>query len=385
MLSCRSSSEASVQAPFFESLAKKPPTTMDDLFRRANKYSMLEDDVRAATQQVLVAGQASRVARKEMPNFRTGQGRPKGRKGQVARKGRPSHLFPYHMRKLLPMIQGLSDFRWPRPLGTDPSKRDHSKRCAFHKEHGHNRDMQVPPLLVERLIKAGHLKQYLRSDAGGGPRPIDGTIIFPPVDPPGHCSHMRRPHPVPRDRRLRCETHLVDPGSSADLVQASVVSHMGHSLTALKTLGESYPDSTGHQLLLGNIVLPVQAGPVTLNVQFSVYKIYHLQCHLGAHMATLHESHPLYISSNARRMHPSLSPAMTTNSNYWVRRTKIPGSRSLANNPNFGRRYSPYEYQFPPEPEENQNMQNALRQNHDVFAWAHSDMKGIHPSLLLIA
>ncbi|KAJ9678148.1 hypothetical protein PVL29_022900 [Vitis rotundifolia] len=46
--------------PFFESLAKKPPTTMDDLFRHASKYSMLEDDVRAATQQILVAGQASR-------------------------------------------------------------------------------------------------------------------------------------------------------------------------------------------------------------------------------------------------------------------------------------------------------------------------------------
>ena len=26
-------------------------------------------------------------------------------------------------------------------------------------------------------------------------------------------------------------------------------------------------------------------------------------------------------------------------------------------------------------------MQNALRQNHDVFAWAHSDMTGIHPSI----
>ena len=35
--------------PFFESLAKKPLTTMDDLFRRASKYSMLEDDMRAAT------------------------------------------------------------------------------------------------------------------------------------------------------------------------------------------------------------------------------------------------------------------------------------------------------------------------------------------------
>ncbi|KAL6350226.1 hypothetical protein AAG906_004169 [Vitis piasezkii] len=32
-------------------------------------------------------------------------------------------------------------------------------------------------------------------------------------------------------------------------------------------------------------------------------------------------------------------------------------------------------------PEETQNMQNALRRNHDVFSWAHSDMKGIHPSI----
>ena len=35
--------------PFFEPLAKKPLTTMDDLFQRANKYSMLEDNVRTVT------------------------------------------------------------------------------------------------------------------------------------------------------------------------------------------------------------------------------------------------------------------------------------------------------------------------------------------------
>ena len=46
--------------PFFESLAKKPPTTMDNLFRRTSKYSMLENDVRAATQQILVVEQTSR-------------------------------------------------------------------------------------------------------------------------------------------------------------------------------------------------------------------------------------------------------------------------------------------------------------------------------------
>ncbi|XP_034707012.1 uncharacterized protein LOC117930463 [Vitis riparia] len=62
----------------------------------------------------------------------------------------------------------MSDFRLPRPLGMDPSKRDHSKKCAFHKEHGHTtEECRCLHYLVERLTKAGHLKQYLRSDAGG--------------------------------------------------------------------------------------------------------------------------------------------------------------------------------------------------------------------------
>ncbi|RVX02379.1 hypothetical protein CK203_028411 [Vitis vinifera] len=56
----------------FRITSKKPPTTMDDLFRRANKYSMLEDDVRAATQQVWLL-EASRVTRKEMLNLPDGQ------------------------------------------------------------------------------------------------------------------------------------------------------------------------------------------------------------------------------------------------------------------------------------------------------------------------
>lgn len=48
------------RTPFFESLAKKPPTTMDDLFRCTNKYSMLEYDVCAAMQQILVVDQTAR-------------------------------------------------------------------------------------------------------------------------------------------------------------------------------------------------------------------------------------------------------------------------------------------------------------------------------------
>nr|CAN79633.1 hypothetical protein VITISV_038059 [Vitis vinifera] len=323
--------------PFFESLAKKPPTTMDDLFRRANKYSMLEDDVHAATQQVLVAGRASRAdaERNAKPPDRP---KPVDRRQEGPSRPERPPLTPLSIsyEKLLPMIQGLSDFRWPRPIGTDPSTRDRSRRCAFHKDHGHTtetcRSLQY---LVERLIKAGHLKQYLRSDTGGrdssqhhnsgaptapaapkavinyinggpsdeeydskrkrqkllraasvrerinsirpgltggGPRPIDGTIILPPVD----STRTLQPH---RDALILSleigefdvRRILVDPGSSTDLVQASVVGHMGHSLVGLENPGRILSGFNGSSTTsLGDIILPVQDGPVTLNVQFSV-------------------------------------------------------------------------------------------------------------------
>nr|CAN61391.1 hypothetical protein VITISV_014768 [Vitis vinifera] len=323
--------------PFFESLAKKPPTTMDDLFRRANKYSMLEDDVRAATQQVLVAGRPSRVDAErnaKPPDWP----RPSDRRQEgPSRPDRPPPMpLSISYEKLLPMIQGLSNFRWPRPQGTDPSTRDRSKRCAFHKEHGHTtetcRSLQY---LVEKLIKAGHLKQYLRSNTegkvtsqhhnpgaprapaapkavinyinggpsdeeydsrrkrqkllraasirecinsirpgltGGGPHPIDGTIIFPPINP----TRTLQPHLDALILSLEIGDFdvrriLVDPSSSADLVQASVVSHMGHSLAGLENPGRILSGFNGSSTTsLGDIVLPVQAGPVTLNVQFSV-------------------------------------------------------------------------------------------------------------------
>ena len=64
---------------------------------------------------------------------------------------------------------------------------------------------------------------------------------------------------------------LVDPGNSADLVQASIISHMGRNLTGLENPGRILSGfNEVATTSLGDIVLPVEAGPVTLNVQFSV-------------------------------------------------------------------------------------------------------------------
>ncbi|RVX16969.1 hypothetical protein CK203_003060 [Vitis vinifera] len=155
--------------PFFESLAKKPPTTMDDLFQRASKYSMLENDVRAATQQIMVAEQASRSGAERSAKL-PDRPRPSDRRQEGLSRPEPPPLTPISIsyEKLLPMIQDMFDFRWPRPLGMDPSKKDHSKKCVFHKGMSHNGGVQVPPLFGRKAHKGGHLKQYLRSDARGG-------------------------------------------------------------------------------------------------------------------------------------------------------------------------------------------------------------------------
>ena len=93
----------------------------------------------------------------------------------------------------------------------------------------------------------------------GGPRPIDGTITFPPVDPTRtlqpHCDALILSLEI-GDFDVR--RILVDPSSSADLVQASVVGHMGHSLTDLENPGRILSGFNGSSTTsLGDIVLPV--------------------------------------------------------------------------------------------------------------------------------
>ena len=107
---------------------------------------------------------------------------------------------------------------------------------------------------------------------GGRPRPIDGTIIFSLVDP----TRILQPHHDALIISLRIGDFdvrriLIDPGSSADLLQASVIIQMGRDLSGLENPGRILSGFNGASTTsLGDIVLPVQAGPATLKVQFSV-------------------------------------------------------------------------------------------------------------------
>ena len=43
--------------PFFQSLSLDPPITMEELYKRVDRYSMLEDNIRITTQTVMITNQ----------------------------------------------------------------------------------------------------------------------------------------------------------------------------------------------------------------------------------------------------------------------------------------------------------------------------------------
>ncbi|XP_034709008.1 uncharacterized protein LOC117932080 [Vitis riparia] len=155
--------------------------------------------------------------------------------------------------------------------------------------------------MVEDLLKAGHLKQYVRtmpkgegSSHGRGPRapaaPVRAVINYiygGPLD--DEYSSKRKRQRLLRSATVREHPHrdaliltlgvgdfdvkriLVDPGSSADLLQVAVIKKMGFIPSSLENLGRTLSGFIGSSTTsLGDVTLPVQAGPVILNVLFSV-------------------------------------------------------------------------------------------------------------------
>ena len=61
----------------------------------------------------------------------------------------------------------------------DPSQRNRSLRCNYHRDHGHETDKcQSLKFLVEKFIKVGHLKRYIREiDQGSEPRQDANRIV----------------------------------------------------------------------------------------------------------------------------------------------------------------------------------------------------------------
>ena len=103
-------------------------------------------------------------------------------------------------------------------------------------------------------------------------QPIDGSISFPPVNP----SRVITPHHDALVLTLCIndfDVHrvLVDPGSEADLLQLLAFRQMNISFDRLSSVGKILSGFNGSTTVtMGDIALPVKAGPVVQQVLFFV-------------------------------------------------------------------------------------------------------------------
>ena len=165
--------------PFFQSLSLDPPATMEELYWRADKFSTLEDNIRAASQTIMITTQSGKPATKGSSEQKSSQNKVQKRpKGQFEKRKEPPQFTPLNIAYdwLLPLIRDLPDFKWPPPMRAGSDQRNRSLRCDYHRDHGHETNYyQSLKFLVEKLIRVGHLKRYIRE-------PTRGVAAAPTVD-----------------------------------------------------------------------------------------------------------------------------------------------------------------------------------------------------------
>ncbi|XP_043817405.1 uncharacterized protein LOC122725051 [Manihot esculenta] len=74
--------------------------------------------------------------------------------------------------EVLIAVQDKELFQWPRPLRTEADQRNPDKYCQFHRTHGHDTNNCFQLITeIERLIKRGHLKNFVKKPEGQRPQP----------------------------------------------------------------------------------------------------------------------------------------------------------------------------------------------------------------------
>ena len=152
---------------------------MEELYRRADKFSKLEDNIWAASQTVMITAQNTKPLAKGPSEQKRSQGKSqKLPDGQSEKKKDPPQFTALNIAydRLLPLIRDLPDFKWPPPMRAGPDQRNRSLQCDYHRDHGHETNQcQSLKFMVERLIRADHLRRYLRE-------PTRGVTVAPTTD-----------------------------------------------------------------------------------------------------------------------------------------------------------------------------------------------------------
>ena len=138
---------------------------MEELYWRANKYSTLKDNIRAASQTVMITA-SGKPTTKSQPKQKESQGKSQKQPQEKSEKKRDPPQFTHlniSYDRLLPLIRDHPEFKWPPPKRANPDQRNKSLRCDYHRDQGYEiNQCQGLKFMIKRLIREGHLISFIR-------------------------------------------------------------------------------------------------------------------------------------------------------------------------------------------------------------------------------
>ena len=155
---------------FIHKLYEKKPQSMAELVHSTQNFMNAEDAI-IAKKRKRSERMEGNPSRQSEQGPRPKKGRMEERKDRDNKKSGPSALNQQYtplnvpLKQVLMQIKDDPSLKWPEKMKGDPNKRNRSKYCRFHRDHGHDTDECFDlKQQVENLIRQGKLKSFLGRD-----------------------------------------------------------------------------------------------------------------------------------------------------------------------------------------------------------------------------
>ncbi|XP_021833908.1 uncharacterized protein LOC110773696, partial [Prunus avium] len=151
----------------YRELAITPSQILAEVFATAECYALWDDDRIAAKKASKQADHPTRQASQKSNKFEhKAQDKCRSRPQEGGSETGTFIEFTIPIHQILAQVKDKSWVRRPPPLRGDPSKRDASKYCAFHGEHGHyTNSCNAWKRHLEELVRDGHCTEFVAKKA----------------------------------------------------------------------------------------------------------------------------------------------------------------------------------------------------------------------------
>ncbi|XP_077215738.1 uncharacterized protein LOC143850365 [Tasmannia lanceolata] len=206
---------------FRRTVARRNPHSLADLMAGAEEYIFIEETLAA------LDSRRRKIPEEEKNPTKRRDDKPLRKERSSERRERNFTPLNTSRNRILATIRGEDFLKWLNRMLTEGDKRDKSKYCRFHKDHGHGtNECRHLKEEIEPLIQRGYLRKYV--EHGGDRRDRQER------SPQGRKSPQRpRSPPARRNSPIPCSLRLEPQRSQSTGVINTIMGGPGSRMNLL--------------------------------------------------------------------------------------------------------------------------------------------------------